>query len=643
MKSPFKFLDAYTLADRQVFFGREQEIDDLYKMVFKTPLLLVYGLSGTGKTSLIQCGLAGRFDGPDWYPLFIRRNADITNSINQMMREATKGQEEELSKAVAYLFNYYLRPVYLVFDQFEELFIMGTKQEQDTFMESVRALLAAGLPCKIILVLREEYIGQLYDFEKIIPTLFDFRLRVERMNAAKVKEVMSSSFANFNISLEEPADERLEEMIDNISAGKSGIQLPYLQVYLDMLYREDYKRAYGEEEKELPPLVFTQQEIERFGKIGDVLEKFLQEQESGLQTELTAKYKDLPGDVVRKMLDVFVTEEGTKRPVYYERLGGHVKLEPRIRELLSGIPEQTLSDGLKALEKRRLLRFSNDSIELAHDSLAALIDQQRSDEQRALNEAKRRLKNNYAEHLQTGEFLSRKQLNTYEDLVPLLDLDPEISNFVRQSKKHVEALEQQERLKQQKELRRQRIVSTVISGIALVAVVLGGWAYNQRNIAVEAKKSLSGQLFQNQIDIGKSFKVDGNYDQALQQLAKADSFALDAAQHGEVEELRGQWSRLSALVAEAEELRADRAGWITALENYKQALAISEDGLLKSKKDKLEDEITAEYNFLIESARGMRAFTDPCDPRVLKVLEDALLLSPGEKALANEIAGCAHF
>jgi tetratricopeptide (TPR) repeat protein len=207
----------------------------------------------------------------------------------------------------------------------------------------------------------------------------------------------------------------------------------------------------------------------------------------------------------------------------------------------------------------------------------------------------------------------------------------------------VEAQEQQERLKQQKELRWQRIVSAVIGVIALVALISGGFAYYQRNDAVKAKESLSAQLFQNQIDIGKSFKVDGNYDEALQQLAKADSFALDAAQHGEVEELRGQWSRLSALVAEAEDLRAGRVGWISALKKYEQALAISEDGLLKSKKEKLEDEIAAEYNLLIESARGMRAFTDPCDPRVLKVLEDALLLRPGEKARANEIAGCPHF
>ena len=33
MKSPFKFLDAFTLKDKDAFFGRDQEIDTLYSLV----------------------------------------------------------------------------------------------------------------------------------------------------------------------------------------------------------------------------------------------------------------------------------------------------------------------------------------------------------------------------------------------------------------------------------------------------------------------------------------------------------------------------------------------------------------------------------------------------------------------------------
>ena len=34
IKSPFKFLDAYTLEDREIFFGRTLEITELIRKVF---------------------------------------------------------------------------------------------------------------------------------------------------------------------------------------------------------------------------------------------------------------------------------------------------------------------------------------------------------------------------------------------------------------------------------------------------------------------------------------------------------------------------------------------------------------------------------------------------------------------------------
>ena len=93
MKSPFKFLDAFTLADKDVFFGREEEVKNLYELVYKTRLVLLYGLSGTGKTSVIQCGLAARFDGTDWYPFTIRRQDNINVSLaqNDSKRAARSG------------------------------------------------------------------------------------------------------------------------------------------------------------------------------------------------------------------------------------------------------------------------------------------------------------------------------------------------------------------------------------------------------------------------------------------------------------------------------------------------------------------------------------------------------------------------
>lgn len=443
MISPFKFLDAYTLQDRAVFFGREKEEEQLYEMVFETPLLLIYGLSGTGKTSLIQCGLASRFDGPDWYPFFIRRNQDINASLQEALTKAAKGKwRGELKTTIKWMFRYYLRPIYLIFDQFEELFIMGGVEEQELFTKNIAELIDAGIPCKIILVMREEYIGRLYKMEKSIPILFDFRLRVEPMTNETIKEeVLLKSFEKFNVSLEVPKEERLEQMISSISDENIVIQLPYLQVYLDMLWQEDFARTYpdGWSGEGLPPLQFTKQEIKEFGEIEDVLERFLMRQTQLLQAEMEQTYPSFPDDGVRKILDAFVTEEATKRPVHYHLVEGELSIADASSAAFNKIRHrESMSTIIQRLEKARLLRFSERIIELAHDSLGVLIDNLRTAEERQLNDILKRLSSAYIEKERTGEYLSEKQLNSMEEYFPKLQMEPHIRTFVISSRKKLE-------------------------------------------------------------------------------------------------------------------------------------------------------------------------------------------------------------
>ena len=354
MKSPFKFLDSYDISDKDVFFGRDQETEELYKTVFMTPLLLVYGLSGTGKTSLIRCGLANCFDGPDWYPFFIRREDNLIDSIKQTLSTALNGRDKgSIPKNIRFLYRYYLRPIYLIFDQFEELFILGSPEEKKEFISIISEILAEELPCKIILIMREEYLGQLYPFEKEIPTIFDHRVRVEPMGIQKVKEVMTSSFNKFHISLEGDADTRMEEMIFNISEGKSGIQLPYLQVYLDMLYREDYVRTYGkDEQEELKPITLTQTEIQDFGQIDNVLDRFLDEQVRTIPARLQNNFPGLKMETVGQILDGFVTEDGTKRPVQYKREADLIALNEVARKYFPETEASLLTATIEALQKQ---------------------------------------------------------------------------------------------------------------------------------------------------------------------------------------------------------------------------------------------------------------------------------------------------
>ncbi len=564
MKSPFKFLDAYTAKDKDIFFGREKEVDALYNMVFKTPLVMVYGLSGTGKSSLVQCGLATKFDGPDWLPILIRKGDDINASLRTALNTALDEEEssEDLNVLIERLFYKYFRPVYLLFDQFEELFTLedDNEAEQIKFMKDIQSLQKAELPCRIILIIREEYIGQLYDFEKIIPTIFDYKLRVEPMSDKYIRQVMLESFNAFNITLEPPEDDRLGQIMSKLRTGKTDIPLPYLQVYLDRLYKKDYKEHYPNGAKEeLPPLTFTAQEIHDFGKFDDVLERFLKEQKKEIQAQLHLEDETLPKDTVKSVLDIFVTDDGTKRPIHYIRQNDDILINEKIREdELANISNQILSDCMRKLEESKILRFRDSTIELAHDTLAVLINGLRTDEQRKLSEIRREIKSTYTIHQKLildkkeGSFLSLGQLEWYKPELPKLKLIEKHHQFIIASEQYHKAIEEAENAKRQAELTKERtlrnkaeeskkhaeeaqiiaeqnaqratqrtrlamvfsVLALITAGMALWSWIVADEAKNKAQLSLIKAKEADIKRFENQIRIAQSNKQSFRHFQA---------------------------------------------------------------------------------------------------------------------------------
>ncbi len=315
IKSPFKFLDAYDKEDKEIFFGREAETDELYDRVFETDLILLYGASGTGKTSLINCGLGNKFDGADWMPMFIRRGDNLIHSLNYEIQEASVRKmpvDVKLSKRIRSLYLDYFKPLYLIFDQFEELFILGTKEEQDEFFKEIKILLDSGLQCKVLISMREEYIAFLSDFEKIIPELFDNRQRIEKMNTAMIREVIANTtiaFTEQGYRMDIVDEEKTMDMIiENLMDKRKGIDLANLQVYLDRLYRKDVERR-----KETRDYILIDPGLVRkTGELEDVLAEFLDEQVEVIEEELEekgVKKKGIPMDV----LFALVTDNGTKK------------------------------------------------------------------------------------------------------------------------------------------------------------------------------------------------------------------------------------------------------------------------------------------------------------------------------------------
>lgn len=616
--SPFKFLDAYNKEDSDIFFGRDAEVERLYDLVFQSNISLVYGESGTGKTSLVQCGLANRFAQSDWFNIYIRRNENISKSLyeaisrfeiqtpqptglhnrlrkrrlaaaqSRKMKSDTKEKYEDSSDATIAqlnkLYKYFLKPIYLIFDQFEELYILGNREEQEKFYETVADILEFAPFCRIIIIMREEMIAQLYDFEKVIPFLFEKRLRVEAMSPSKSKEVIEKTTQKFEIILQDK--DVPFRIIHALSGDKGKIELTYLQVFMDRLYQESSSRNQGE-------IIFDADVIDSVGNIEDVLGSFLDKQISGIQQQLEKKFPNASPGTVKKNLGVFVTLEGTKRPIERSQLG----LDQNSKEA-----KQT-EFIVNQLESARILRFEDGFYELSHDTLAKKIAEQRSSEEIALLETSKLISDRYQAYDATKTLLNNNELQLIETVKDLLKRDNILSDeewdFVRRSD---EANKKAQR-------RRFIIVSAIITVLAALVIVSSYFAIRARNALIQ----FTNANYQKHIETANSAFATSDYDKAVVEFG----YALDIKPESEaaktgIEEAQNKAENrapFEALIVEGDSLinLNNELKFVDALNKYEAALALEyNDQLSNIKIEAAESKLKVAYSTLKEA--GERFF-----------------------------------
>lgn len=347
--SPFKFLDSFDKEDINEFFGRGKEVKALFKKTFESNLLLLYGLSGTGKTSLVRCGLHNMFADTDWLPLFIRRSQNIIDSLQESISQAVFEKDslegQPIRKQLHSLYLDYYKPIYLIFDQFEELFILGTQEEASSFFWLLAELQHTRLQVKTILIMREEYLAHLDRYEKIIPHLFENRFRVEPMRTEGLQEVISKSVKRFNIELAEPREAIIENIIDGIRNERDQADLANLQVYLDRLYRNGVQRN----SQPGRPNLFDSALLEQTGKLGDVLSRFLDEQLETISRELEQRGSKTE-DAALSVLAQLVTNEATKQPRLIGSILGSLTEEKKLSA-------EDVAYCIERLQEMRIIRY----------------------------------------------------------------------------------------------------------------------------------------------------------------------------------------------------------------------------------------------------------------------------------------------
>ncbi len=468
--NPFKFLDSYTKNDKDIFFGRNQEIDELYHKVFESKILLVYGISGTGKTSLINCGLANRFNDTDWLPVNIRRGNNLSESLLQTLNKIAlvpisiaKGKDnaQRIIKALHSVYLDHFKPVYLIFDHFEELFIFGTDEEKQEFLNVLKGIVQSDLQCKLIFVIRKEYFAGIAEFESIVPEIMSNRMRLEKMTRANARLTITEPCKMQNIEVE---DGFADTLLDKLDSRTINIDLTYLQVALDKIY----KLAKSESEK--PGLEnnlrFTVDLLDKLGNVNDLLGAFLEEQISQMPDPVSAL----------TVLKAFVSTEGTKRQITEEEVLNYAL------SLGKDITSETIKYLILRFIKLRILRDKDENgrYELRHDALASKIYEKITLVEKEILEVRQFIENSWNNWQKRNILLSTADLAYIAPYKSRLYLSKELTELLEKSKKVL-----------LKAKRRRRIAAIAVS-ITLLVVFAGFtlWALDERGKAfVESRHS----------------------------------------------------------------------------------------------------------------------------------------------------------
>ncbi|MDD2200605.1 MAG: AAA family ATPase, partial [Bacteroidales bacterium] len=455
MKSPFKFLDSYTKEDKAIFFGRDEETEYLYQRVFEQKVLLLYGVSGTGKSSLVYCGLANKFSDSDWLPVSIRRGADINQSMQSAIAKnslQSNTSESSLVKQLRSLYLDHFKPIHFIFDQFEELFIFGTRDERAEFIKSIKKLAESEIPCRMLFVIREEYLAGITEFEPVFPDIFRNRLRIEKMTRQAAEQVISGpcNVAGINISEGFP-----KLLLEKLAPDRPDVELTYLQVYLDKLYREYLP---GKDK------IWDESLLDRMGNVSDLLGQFLDEQIRSLET---------PEDGLG-LLKAFVSVQGTKRQltiqeaVTYSRMLG--------KDISSEKTEQLIHHFVDL----RIMRDRDDQnrYELRHDALAKCIYEKVTLVEKELLEVRQFIDQAYVRYSNRKVLLSAADLKYIAPYEDNLFLNENETRFLHESRL---ALTRARR-------RRRRVYITISGSIMLILLLFTLWALNERKRTEEQRR-----------------------------------------------------------------------------------------------------------------------------------------------------------
>ncbi|MFN0126093.1 MAG: ATP-binding protein, partial [Verrucomicrobiales bacterium] len=281
--NPFPGLRAFQQDEDYLFFGREEQTIELVRRLGSHRFLAVVGTSGSGKSSLVRCGLLSELHGgrmlqagaawevavthPGGNPLALLTDAlleaglydasveDARENLLATLSRSHRGLVEAVRQSGIGRETNFL----LVVDQFEEIFRFreAGQTQQEAAAEFVSLLLESieqtEVPIYVVLTMRSDFIGECSQFEGLSEMVNSGEFLIPRLTREQYKRVIEGPI---RVAGGRIAPRLLQRLLNDL--GQQADQLPCLQHALmrtwdvwatagdtEALDLDDYRRVGG--------------------------------------------------------------------------------------------------------------------------------------------------------------------------------------------------------------------------------------------------------------------------------------------------------------------------------------------------------------------------------------------------------------
>ncbi len=271
--NPFPGLRSFTPEEDHLFFGREEQTMELLQTLGTHRFVAVVGTSGSGKSSLVRCGLLSQLLGGKMLQAGTSWEVAVTHPGAAPMSHLAEGllaadlydgaEEDAKARLLATLSRSHFGLVeavrqaqlgkdtnfVLVVDQFEEIFRFnqGGAAQRDAANEFVSMLLQAAtqkdVPIYIVLTMRSDFIGDCAQFENLAEAVNRGEYLIPRMTRDQFKQSIEGPIRVTGGAIK---PRLLQRLLNDL--GDQADQLPCLQHAL-MRTWDQWKRSSGDGEK----------------------------------------------------------------------------------------------------------------------------------------------------------------------------------------------------------------------------------------------------------------------------------------------------------------------------------------------------------------------------------------------------------